>query len=388
MGVSAETSPRHEEHDRFLAWLLEQITTLKVDVLVVAGDIFHYTQPSAAAQSQFFDFIASCSRIDHLDVVIVAGNHDSPSRLDAPGMVLKSLRVHVVGNLPEKLEDAIIPIRRGEKSVVVVAVPYVSESKLGVVTTDRKPSEIKAIYAAKFRELYQGLADLSKQKYGEVPRVATGHLTCVGQEGLKEGDYQTPIHQSMTITGLSSEIFGDDYAYVALGHIHRPHRVSEGVYYSGTPVATNVTEAFEPRKVMLLDETGHVEALPVPIWRESFVLRDDAHTLHDLLCELRWSSELPPYVYLEVDGDGGGPEEFQKLLAREFPKSTPRIASFKRASFSPTGAEVVVEARDLHTYTPEEVFELFWTRRFGEDVGPSERAAFHELLAEVLGDEG
>jgi exonuclease SbcD len=210
----------------------------------------------------------------------------------------------------------------------------------------------------------------------------------VGQEGLKEGDYQTPIHQSMTITGLSSEIFGDDYAYVALGHIHRPHRVSEGVYYSGTPVATNVTEVFEPRKVMLVDETGHVEALPVPIWRESFVLRDDAHTLHDLLCELRWSSELPPYVYLEVDGDGGGPEEFQKLLAREFPKSTPRIASFKRASINPSNDEAPTQARDLHTYTPEEVFELFWTRRFGEDVGPSERAAFHELLAEVLGDEG
>lgn len=371
-----------------MAWLLEQIQVLKVDVLIIAGDVFHYTQPSAAAQSQFFDFIAACSRVDHLDVVVVAGNHDSPSRLDAPGSVLKSLRVHVIGNLPENLEDALIPIQRGTQSVVVVAVPYVSESKLGVVTTDRKPSEIKAIYASKFRELYQSLADIAQRLYPNVPRLATGHLTCVGDEALKEGDYQTPIHQSMTITGLSTGIFGEDFLYVALGHIHRPHRVADAIYYSGTPVATNVTEAFEPRRVMLIDETGKVEALIVPTWRESFVIRDEAHTLHDLLCELRWSSPLPPYLYLEVDGDGGGPEEFQKLLSREFPASTPRIASFKRATLNAGAEEVQTTARDLHTYSPEEVFDLFWQRRFSEDVGPAERAAFHELLAEVLGEEG
>jgi len=388
LGVSADTAPRHEEHSRFLAWLLEQIRVLKVDVLILAGDVFHYTQPSAAAQSQFFEFLSECSRVEHLDVVVVAGNHDSPSRLDAPASVLKSLRIHVVGNLPERLEDALVHVERSGESLVIAAVPYVSESKLGVVTTDRKPSEIREIYSSKFAALYGDLADLAEALYPGVARMATGHLTCVGKQALMEGDFFTPIHQSLAISGLDPAIFGESYQYVALGHIHRAHRVSERVYYAGTPVATNITEAFSPRRVVLV-EGEEVQWLEVPVWRESFVLRGTPDEVRDLVESLAWMAELPPYLYIDIEGEGGGPDVFQRVLAREFPDSTPRIASFRRLTQNvEVTSEDAEEVRVLDGYTPEEVFCLMWTRRFGSDPSNHELAAFRELLAEVSREEG
>ena len=110
LGVSLEHTPRHEEHKRFLDWLLTELGEKEIDVLLISGDIFHYTQPSASAQRDLFSFFAKCSTLASLrHIVLIAGNHDSPTRLDAPKEILSSLDIHVVGEL-EKREDALIPL--------------------------------------------------------------------------------------------------------------------------------------------------------------------------------------------------------------------------------------------------------------------------------------
>ena len=91
---------RQLEHQRFLDWLLDELQNKQADALIVAGDIFDSANPSSAAQSQLYDFLVKArTRLPNLDIVLVGGNHDSASRLDAPSPILNALGVTVVGGL-------------------------------------------------------------------------------------------------------------------------------------------------------------------------------------------------------------------------------------------------------------------------------------------------
>lgn len=393
LGVSLEQAPRHDEHERFLAWLLEKMSEEEIDVLVISGDVFHYMQPSAAAQAQFFDFLADAANTGLRRVVMVAGNHDSPSRFDAPRGVLGALSMHVVGALPaeDNLDRCLASIEgdSGDVELVVVAVPYVSESRLGISTTEKSPARVREEFTDRFGELYRGLADRAAARHPGVPLMATGHLTCVAEEAsAREGDFATPIHQFLSIQGLPPSIFGDAYDYVALGHIHRSHRIgSSPAWYSGTPVPTNVVEARSPRYVHVVDfeRDARVERLKVPRWRDIFELVGTRDEVLELVAELDWRSEFPPYLYVEVLVDAPGSlnvDPFRQALIERFDEERrPRIVSFKKS--------LEVEAQDdqkehvsLDQLTPEEVFERMYRQRHKSEPPTHILEAFRTLLVE------
>lgn len=84
---------RYEEFEAFLNWLQETISARQVDVLIVAGDIFDTMTPSNRAQALYYEFLGKVSTLCCQHIVIVAGNHDSPSLLDAPRDFLTALFV-------------------------------------------------------------------------------------------------------------------------------------------------------------------------------------------------------------------------------------------------------------------------------------------------------
>ncbi len=368
------------------------------DVLVVAGDIFHYTQPSAAAQQQLFRFLAKCATESDLRaVVLVAGNHDSPSRLEAPAAVLGALDVFVVGQVASDDEDVtrhLCPIRgdSGEVEAVVVAVPYVSESRLGIQTADRAPSDVRADYVSRFTELYSRLAAAARETHGDVPLVATGHLTVKAPlTDLLEDDFHTPLHQFGTINGLGPDIFGEEYAHVALGHIHRSFQIGDTcAWYSGTPVPTTVVESRTPRYVLEVEtdpsepRSARVRPQKVPRWREVFELRDSPETVEMLLRQLTWSTELPPYVWVELLVDGPSTVEVDDIatILASYDEPRPRLVAFRKTLLNePKQLEGEEEdAIPLADRRPEDVFAQMFELRYGAAPDESIQAAFRSLL--------
>lgn len=89
---------RYDEHVRFLDWLRRQIKERKIDVLLVAGDIFDGPNPSAESQRLYYSFLrrvtAECPA---LQIIIIAGNHDSAARLEAPNPLLEEMNITVRG---------------------------------------------------------------------------------------------------------------------------------------------------------------------------------------------------------------------------------------------------------------------------------------------------
>ena len=134
LGRSLYGRKRYEEFTAFLDWLTQTIEDEKIDALLVAGDVFDTSTPSNRAQELYYRFLcrvaASCCR----HVVVVAGNHDSPSFLNAPKELLRALNVYVVGSMTEAYEDEVFILQADDKpEAIVCAVPYLRDKDIRTV---------------------------------------------------------------------------------------------------------------------------------------------------------------------------------------------------------------------------------------------------------------
>lgn len=259
---------RYEEFEAFLKWLEETISAQKVDVLIVAGDIFDTMTPSNKAQAIYYEFLGRVSRSCCEHIVIVAGNHDSPTFLDAPSNVLKFLNVHVIGTACDNLNDEVLLLNDANNAAqcIIAAVPYlrdrdVRSSTAGESTDTKDANVIKGI-----RAHYDEVARIAKEKQSQlmtdhqrhVPIIATGHLFAAG--GTTTDDDGVRDLYVGSLGKISADMFDDCFDYVALGHLHVPQRVGgrEHIRYSGSPIAMGFGEARQQKQILLIQFGEHL----------------------------------------------------------------------------------------------------------------------------------
>ena len=134
IGRSLYGRKRYEEFEAFLTWLAETIQENSIDALLVAGDVFDTSAPSNRAQELYYRFLCRVAASSCRHVVVVAGNHDSPSFLNAPKELLKVLDVHVVGNASADPEDEVLVLcdKQDTPELIVCAVPYLRDRDIRV----------------------------------------------------------------------------------------------------------------------------------------------------------------------------------------------------------------------------------------------------------------
>lgn len=253
---------REYEHAAFLRWLTVMLAREEVDLLVVAGDVFDSVSPSGAAQALLFEFLASLrARLPEIDVVIVAGNHDSPARLAAPDPVLRSLGVRIVGGIPWKGEEIdarslVIPVQaRGELVAWVAAVPYLRASDLPPAADDGcdAPSRI----ARGTRWIYSEVArHVEALRDADQALIVTGHCH-LGGAVVSKGSERAVL--GGLAGALPLGVFPVEASYVALGHLHLAQRISEAplVRYSGSPIPLAFGEESYEHEVRIVTFEGH-----------------------------------------------------------------------------------------------------------------------------------
>ena len=251
---------RTGEYEVFLNWLAEEIRQKEIDALIIAGDVFDVSNPSAASQSMYYQFIYRVTAENpYLQIVIVAGNHDSAARLEAPLPLLQAMRTEVRG-VVRKLEGGEIDYdhltvelknRKGEVELLCMAVPFLRQGDYPAVQTEGNP------YAEGVRELYaQLLQRLWKRRKENQSILAIGHLQAIGSE-IAEKDYS----ERTVIGGLecvSPDAFSEQIAYTALGHIHKAQRISgrENVRYAGSPIPMSFAEKHYHHGVVMVTFDG------------------------------------------------------------------------------------------------------------------------------------
>lgn len=395
LGQSFHGVSREYEHQCFLDWLLDRIGEQAVDALIVAGDVFDGQNPPIGALAQFYRFLAAArSRFPHLQTVIVAGNHDSGSRLEAPSPLLDALGVRVVGALAADPAAHVVPLvdRAGRPAARCVAVPYLRPADLPPQPEeDSGDPLIEGV-----RQVYATLVAAARAQLrpGEA-LILTGHCYMAG--GALSDLSERKILGG-NLHALPGDIFPEDAAYVALGHLHRAQRVGgrEGVRYSGSPIPLALDEDTYSHQVRLIDLSGGTlvgcEALRVP--RSVPILRlpgggraAPADAVLAALARLPLDPAAPREVwpYLELTVELSEPRPSLRAEVETAVAGLP--VRLLRLAVRPAGrGEALADAEDvapLADLAPDEVFRRLHESRHGEAPAADLTAAFHELLETV-----
>ncbi|WGL60989.1 exonuclease subunit SbcD [Pigmentibacter sp. JX0631] len=394
LGATFEGIGREEDHKYFLSWLIPFLKEQEIVVLIISGDLFDQSQPSAEAQKIYYQFLLSVSQNTKVQkVIIVGGNHDSPTRLDAPAELLKLLDVFIVGGISfegKNLDRYLCPIKNAENVVelVVVAVPFIHEYKLGIRTSFQNENEIYSLFKEKIQKFYFDLAEAAENIAHGAPIVATGHMACCGSE---LDDAPQEIHMIGTMGGLPSTIFDSRFSYIALGHIHRAYRVEQSnAYYSGSPIPLSIKESNFPRYVQIISyEKGSkaktVQKFEVPVFRKIIEVKSNLEEINNVLLNISWQTPMSPILAITVQVNGyrsGLDLELKNLLSNKFQENSPLIAYVRQV---PAKSENVIaknnETFSLKELTAEQVF-LKMCDTYNEIVDENLLQAFRSLLNE------
>lgn len=391
---------RTDEHLDFLNWLIETLDKQSIDLLIIAGDIFDTGTPSNTALELYYRFLSRVKDTCCRDVIVIGGNHDSISTLNAPKELLHFFNVHVIGGVPENFTDQIVKIyqdgsvntyglkntagplkpagqltaqgsQSGEErevaeerqpAIVVCAVPFLRDRdiRLSIAgeTSDERESRIKQGITDHYHKFIQYI---EAYKQAGTPVIATGHLFAAGST---TSESEKEIHVG-NLGQVRADQFPTAFDYIALGHIHRPQLVNqtEHIRYSGSPIPLSFSENEDLKQVIIIEFNGSVMTAPVklevPCHRKLLRIKGSyQHIEEQILALTDPGLKYLTWVELRIETESLITDLDEKLTILKARK--PFIQEFftRQDKIKPTGTldQLTETLHDLADLTPREVF--------------------------------
>lgn len=383
---------RTREHAAILSWLLDTLDAERIDVLLVAGDVFDAANPPTEALAHWYRFLGEAwRRFPKLQVVAVGGNHDSAARLEATDPFLRSLeRLHVIGGSVRRdgavdLERHVVELKgpEGQTSAWVAAIPHLRATETGTGSEEAVANGV--------RRFYEGVLDrIRARRAPDQAIVAMGHLYVVGGQVSAISERRLSVGSE---TAVGHDLFPSDVAYAALGHLHLPQRIGgrDEIRYSGSLLPLALPERAYPHQVLVVTLEGptvsEIRELRVPRPVElPRIPETGAASTAEVLAAIRALPVLGPgnagdLPLLEVEVRLDGPEPMLRQKVEEALQG--RAVRLARLGVTLTGtgeALADVETRPVADLTPEDVLRARWKRDHEGDPPPDLLAAFHELV--------
>jgi DNA repair protein SbcD/Mre11 len=286
---------RYDEHDAVLRSIVTIARDEDVDLVLVAGDLFETSAPTAKSQGLVMRALLAL-REDDRHVVVIAGNHDNQSLLDSVYRpVLGQLGLHVLGvpKSPESGGTITFRLRNGERARVA-ALPFVSR-RFAVRAAEIVGHEFAEHALDYSRQIAAILDRLTAIFTDDAVNLVMAHATLLGgRRGGGEREVQTSLDYE-----LSASIFPVSAHYVALGHLHRQQEIAGPcpMFYSGSPLPIDFGEEANDPVVLIVEAAPGIraDARPVPV-RGGRRLRTLRGTLDQVVAE----GELAGDAYLRV----------------------------------------------------------------------------------------
>ena len=394
LGHSLYGVKRDEEFSAFLDWMLKTIVENQVDVLLIAGDIFDNGNPSNRARSLYYTFLSRLFNTSCQQVVVISGNHDSPSFLDAPTDVLKAIHVHTVatpgavmdGDGAVEHEVLVLRDAAGEPMAIVAAVPFLPDRVLRTLSLGEDAADREGKIRKAIRAHYDAVAKIAAQKQAalgrNVPVVAMGHLFAAGGKA-------TDGIRDLYVGGLGqvdASAFSDVFDYVALGHLHVPQVVGGNprIRSCGSPLPMGFNEVAQAKQVTLLTFNPNLQdirALGVPVFQKMVRVTGDLDAVLSKLGELVASEDN---IWVEVVYSGERVADLSRVLHRAVENTDVRILRIQNENLKMTSFCMLPEGETLQNLSPESVFERLMDKR-GVPLEKRERlmAMYREVLIEL-----
>lgn len=288
---------RFSEHQKFIIWLLDQIQELRIDALIIAGDVFDTGSPPSYARELYNSLVIAMKQAN-CQLVILAGNHDSVSTLNESKNILAQLNTQVISSVSSDVEKQVIELytREGELGALLCAIPYIRPRDVVKSRADKTGSEKQQALGEGIANHYQNVFSHAVEKRKalnkSLPIIATGHLTAMGvtcSESVRD------IYVG-NLEGFPASAF-PQADYIALGHIHRPQVVAKNEYirYSGSPIALSFDELTHQKQVLLIefndDQKPIINAIEIPRFQPMQLIKGDLESIERQLQEIEQDND-------------------------------------------------------------------------------------------------
>ena len=397
LGQNLHGQERDFEHACFLNWLLAQLATRQPDVLLIAGDIFDTVNPPVKAQERLYDFIVSAhEQHPALTIVMIAGNHDSGSRIELPAPLMRRLRTHALGRvlwLDDGQLDAerlMIPLpdATGQIAAWCLALPFL------------RPAEVTGAhlgddYLRGIGQVHEWLIEAANAK-----RQPGQALVAISHAHMAGGSVSEDSERSLIIgnaEALPASLFGPSISYVALGHLHKPQKVNgeERIRYCGSPIPLSFSEISYPHQVLEVQLEGEtlVSVEPLLIPRAVNLQRIGPAPLSEILSQLSGvpdvdllaDTQRQPWLEVRVILDEPQPDLRQQIETALQGKSVRLVRISAEYAGTGTRGDGDDNARliELDQLTPQELFSRAWLDSYGREADEQTLKDFAVLLQDV-----
>lgn len=354
-----------DDQEAILGEIAGYAQKLKPQAIVIAGDIYDKSVPSAEAVAVFDSFIRALSGTG-AEILVVSGNHDSPERLDFASTLLAKQHLHIAGVPPLTPQDHLKQVKLKDEygEVCFWLMPFL------------KPSYVRGVFEGEEPENYTEAVRrlLMREERDETARhvlVTHQFYTAAGVEPSRS-DSETVYVGGAGNVDISAV---QGFEYVAMGHIHRAQSVgAPHCRYCGTPLKYSAGESGDTKTLTMvtLTEKGReplIEELPLHPVRDVKQFRG---TLEELL-----SKGCEDYVSLTLT-DEKMPYQPRERLERVFPNILElRVENTRTRQQleNLSGAEISGD--------PMELFAGFYEDIHGQAMSEQERALIEEILTKA-----
>ena len=307
LGKRLDDRSRLEEQQVVLQEICEIAEREGVDAVLVAGDLFDTFNPPTEAVDLLYSTLKRLTADGHRPVIAIAGNHDSPDRIEAPDPLARACGIIFAGYphtlVPPFALNTGLRVLQSDKGFVelqlpgaeiplrILFTPYANEYRLKTfLGLEESEEELRLL----LQERWQALADRYCDRRGV--NILITHLFMVrrGDKLPEEPEEEKPILHVGGVQVVHTENIPAQIQYTALGHLHRMRRVNASaaspVFYSGSPLSYSFAEAGQQKQVLMIDVEPQEAAVvrEVPLTRVKKLLRKRAHGVDEAL---QWLSE-------------------------------------------------------------------------------------------------
>ncbi len=308
LGKKLENVDRLEEQKAVLSEICQIADEKAVDVVIIAGDLFDTYNPPTEATEVFYRTLKQLAKDGERAVIAIAGNHDSPDRIEAPDPLARECGIFFAGYPNSRIRpihlDSGLSITKSDKGFVEIQLPgyayplrllltpyaneYRLKSFLGIDNPEQALTEVLA-------NQWQTLAEQYLDDNGV--NLLMTHLFMIGkgQEPPEEPDGEKPIHHVGGTSEVYTDNIPDSVQYTALGHLHSLKEMGVGqvpAVYGSSPLAYSFSEAGQQKYVVVIEaEPGKpVSYTPIPLQGGKPLVRKKIEGVDSAL---KWLMENP-----------------------------------------------------------------------------------------------
>ena len=364
-----------EDQQVILKEVITYAKELRPDAIVIAGDIYDKSVPSAEAVNVFDEFLTDLSEITpEIPILIISGNHDSPDRLKYASEILKRHHIYLAGNVPERPEEHIekVTLHDAYGEVDFYLLPFM------------KPAYVKNIFVDGTPETYSdAVKEIIKREkidYKDKRNVLVSHQFYVGE---KAESPETCDSEVFSVGGIDNVDIGSvkEFDYVALGHLHGAQCIGKPeIRYCGTLLKYSVSESTQNKSLTVVTlkakgEKPEIENYPLHPLRD---VRKKKGTLDEIIKEAQ-ETEKDDYISITLT-DEIDPYKPKEQLERIFSHILEIRVDNQRTKLKEMDEELVMK-------DPFTSFAEFYKEMQGREMNGEEETIMKEIFDKAKGVE-